>query len=126
MEGGAGSDVPGLTPGERERLAILSEECGEVVRAIGKIQRYGWESSSPFVVGGRTNRMALETGAGQRARGGEPDARQPGCAPERSAELAAHQEDWRWRTGRSTRAARCRGISSWLMVQSIQESAAGN
>lgn len=53
-------DVPGLTPGEWERLALLSEECGEVVRAIGKIQRYGWESSSPFVAGGRTNRMALE------------------------------------------------------------------
>lgn len=54
------ADVPGLTPGEWERLALLSEECGEVVRAIGKIQRYGWESSSPFVAGGRTNRMALE------------------------------------------------------------------
>jgi NTP pyrophosphatase (non-canonical NTP hydrolase) len=53
-------DVPGLTPGEIERLAVLSEECGEVVRAIGKIMRYGWESSSPFVAGGRSNRMALE------------------------------------------------------------------
>jgi hypothetical protein len=53
-------ELPGLTPGEIERLAVLSEECGEVVRAIGKIMRYGWESSSPFVAGGRSNRMALE------------------------------------------------------------------
>lgn len=53
-------DVPGLTPGESERLAILGEECGEVMRAIGKIQRYGFESTSPFSSTGRSNRMTLE------------------------------------------------------------------
>lgn len=51
-------DVPGLTPGETERLAILSEECGEVVAAVGKILRYGWERQSPY--GGKPNRNALE------------------------------------------------------------------
>jgi hypothetical protein len=53
-------ELPGLTPGEMERLAILSEECGEVVRAVGKILRYGFESTSPYSTAGRSNRMALE------------------------------------------------------------------
>jgi hypothetical protein len=53
-------ELPGLTPGEQERLAVLSEECGEVVRAIGKILRYGFESTSPYSTVGRSNRMALE------------------------------------------------------------------
>ena len=30
-----------LTPGEAERLAILAEECGEVIQIIGKILRHG-------------------------------------------------------------------------------------
>jgi hypothetical protein len=51
-------ELPGLTPGEIERLAILAEECGEVMRAVGKVLRYGWESRSPY--GGRPNRTALE------------------------------------------------------------------
>ena len=48
-----------LTPGETERLAILSEECGEVIQAIGKILRHGYESTHPR--GEPTNREALET-----------------------------------------------------------------
>jgi len=47
-----------LTPGETERLAILSEECGEVIQAIGKILRHGYESTHPR--GGPTNRKSLE------------------------------------------------------------------
>ena len=47
----------GLSPAEVERLAILSEECGEVVQAIGKILRHGWESKYD---NGRTNREQLE------------------------------------------------------------------
>ncbi len=46
-----------LTPDQIERLVLLSEECGEVVQAIGKVLRHGYESSwgdSP------TNRRALE------------------------------------------------------------------
>lgn len=54
-------DVPGLTPAEIERLAILAEECGEVVRAVGKVFRFGWESQSPYKLqGGRSNRAELE------------------------------------------------------------------
>ena len=46
-----------LTPAEAERLAILSEELGEVAQAIGKILRHGYENSHPD--GGPTNREAL-------------------------------------------------------------------
>ena len=31
----------GLTPAEAERLALLMEECGEVVQIIGKVLRHG-------------------------------------------------------------------------------------
>ncbi len=37
----------GLTPAEAERLALLSEECAEVIQIIGKILRHGYESSHP-------------------------------------------------------------------------------
>ena len=47
-----------LTPAEAERLAILSEECGEVIQAIGKILRHGYDSKHPD--GGPTNRGQLE------------------------------------------------------------------
>lgn len=36
-----------LTPAEAERLAILSEECAEVIQVIGKILRHGYESGHP-------------------------------------------------------------------------------
>ncbi len=36
-----------LTPAEAERLAMLSEECGEVIQAVGKILRHGYESYHP-------------------------------------------------------------------------------
>lgn len=54
----AAADLPGLTPAEIERLAMLAEECGEVVQAVGKILRHGWESQSPY--GSKTNQVALE------------------------------------------------------------------
>jgi len=48
----------GLTSAEAERLFLLSEECGEVIQAIGKILRHGYESRHPN--GGPTNREQLE------------------------------------------------------------------
>ena len=45
-----------LTPAEVERLALLSEECGEAVQAIGKILRHGYNSNYG---NGDTNREAL-------------------------------------------------------------------
>lgn len=49
----------GLTPAQDERLAILLEECGEVIQCIGKIQRHGYHSWNPEVVGATTNRDDL-------------------------------------------------------------------
>lgn len=39
-----------LSPAELERLAILSEECGEVQQVIGKIMRHGYESVNPLEI----------------------------------------------------------------------------
>lgn len=36
-----------LTEAETERLALLAEECGEVIQVIGKILRHGYESHHP-------------------------------------------------------------------------------
>lgn len=51
-----------LTPAEAERLALLAEECGEVIQAIGKVLRHGFESTHPD--GGPTNRESLERECG--------------------------------------------------------------
>ncbi len=51
-----------LTVSEAERLALLSEECGEVIQVIGKILRHGFESRHPN--GGPTNRETLERECG--------------------------------------------------------------
>ena len=48
-----------LAPSEVERLAVLNEECGEVIQAISKILRHGYESKWPREVG-LTNRFKLE------------------------------------------------------------------
>lgn len=47
----------GLTPAEAERLALVAEECGEVIQAITKILRHGYESCYPD--SGLTNRAHM-------------------------------------------------------------------
>jgi NTP pyrophosphatase (non-canonical NTP hydrolase) len=47
-----------LTPAEAERLAILAEEAGEIVKAACKILRHGYWSFNP--VNGAHNRDSLE------------------------------------------------------------------
>lgn len=47
-----------LTAAEDERLALLSEECAEVIQVIAKIQRHGYDSRHPS--GGPINRALLE------------------------------------------------------------------
>jgi len=37
----------GLTPAQAERLAMLIEECGEVIQIAGKILRHGYDSYHP-------------------------------------------------------------------------------
>jgi len=51
-----------LTPAEAERLALLSEECGEVIHIIGKILRHGLDSYHPK--SGDINRILLEAELG--------------------------------------------------------------
>lgn len=46
-----------LSDAEAERLALLSEEAGEVIQMIGKILRHGYESVRPD--GGESNRENL-------------------------------------------------------------------
>lgn len=46
-----------LTPAQAERLAILAEECAEVIQIIGKILRHGLDSFHPAT--GVVNRTAL-------------------------------------------------------------------
>lgn len=36
-----------LTPAQAERLAMLAEECGEVIQIVGKILRHGYDSCHP-------------------------------------------------------------------------------
>jgi NTP pyrophosphatase (non-canonical NTP hydrolase) len=49
-----------LTPAEAERLALLAEECGEVIQVIGKILRHGYDSYNPHDPDAGNNRMLLE------------------------------------------------------------------
>jgi len=47
-----------LSPAQAERLALLIEEMGEALQALGKIQRHGFDKRHP--AGGPTNRQQLE------------------------------------------------------------------
>lgn len=48
-----------LSDAQMERLALLAEECAEVVQAVAKVQRHGYESVNPLEPGD-TNRKMLE------------------------------------------------------------------
>jgi len=49
-----------LCPAEVERLAILAEECAEVIQIVGKILRHGYKSTHPDNEDGPNNREMLE------------------------------------------------------------------
>lgn len=48
-----------LTPAETERLAMLSEEAGEIVLIIGKILRHGLQSYHPDDPDKKSNKLLL-------------------------------------------------------------------
>lgn len=50
----------GLSKAQAERIALLLEECGEVVQVCGKILRHGIDSASPLDQSRTTNRKLLE------------------------------------------------------------------
>lgn len=43
------------TKAENEMLDILQEECAEVIQAISKIKRHGWDSYNPDILAAPTN-----------------------------------------------------------------------
>ena len=49
-----------LTPAETERLAILAEECAEVIQVVSKILRHGYADAAPDVPVHTENRVHLE------------------------------------------------------------------
>lgn len=50
----------GLSDAQLERLALINEECGEIIQVIGKITRHGFDSYNPFDPNKITNRENLE------------------------------------------------------------------
>jgi NTP pyrophosphatase (non-canonical NTP hydrolase) len=53
-----------LTPAQAERLAFLAEECAEVIQAVTKIQRHGFDSYNPDAPQKGDNRHQLEVELG--------------------------------------------------------------
>jgi NTP pyrophosphatase (non-canonical NTP hydrolase) len=49
----------GLIDSETERLAILAEECGEVVQSVGKVLRHGYSRCNPLASNPISNRDLL-------------------------------------------------------------------
>lgn len=49
-----------LSDSEAERLAILSEECGEVIQCVGKILRHGYACKNPDNPAAGSNRQQLQ------------------------------------------------------------------
>lgn len=49
-----------LSEAEQERLAIVIEECGEVIQAACKVLRHGYASVNPTIPDSETNREGLE------------------------------------------------------------------
>ena len=49
-----------LNAAEDERLAVLAEECGELVQAVCKIHRHGYNSYNPDQLNHAGNRADLE------------------------------------------------------------------
>lgn len=53
-----------LTNAQIERLAILSEECGEVIQIVGKILRHGYKSFHPLDPMLQSNKLLLQNELG--------------------------------------------------------------
>lgn len=53
------ANINRLSFAEAERLALLAEECAEVVTMVGKTLRHGYESVNPLKLEDGTNRDRL-------------------------------------------------------------------
>lgn len=54
----------GLTDAQAERLALLIEEMGEALQAVGKVLRHGYDSTNPLIETGTDNGRDLENECG--------------------------------------------------------------
>jgi NTP pyrophosphatase (non-canonical NTP hydrolase) len=85
-----------LSPRDAELLAWLAEECGEVVQAIGKVLRHGWDGRDPTRDGSNTNRRNLEKELGDVARAVITLADVGGVDDTRIKALSAKKPSGRW------------------------------
>jgi len=53
-----------LTPAQIELLALLSEQFGGAVQAVGEVLRHGYDKSDPAKSNGATSGSRLETALG--------------------------------------------------------------
>lgn len=53
-----------LTNAQKERLDLLQEECAEIIQAVSKIKRFGFEGKHPRKPEGQTNKEHLEAEIG--------------------------------------------------------------
>lgn len=53
-----------LTDAQIERLAILSEECGEVIQIVGKVLRHGYANFHPLDPVLQSNKSLLQNELG--------------------------------------------------------------
>lgn len=51
-----------LDPADAELLALLAEECAEVIQAVGKILRHGFESTYPGAATTNRDNLMKELG----------------------------------------------------------------
>ncbi len=51
-----------LTPKQAELLAVMTEECGEAIQAVGKILRHGLDGTDPKTGVANQAQLVLELG----------------------------------------------------------------
>lgn len=56
--------MPKLTKAQKERLDLLHEQAAEIIQAVTKIKKFGYQSKPPNHPEGPTNREHLETEIG--------------------------------------------------------------
>ncbi len=79
-----------LSPAQAERLALLAEECAEVIQIVGKILRHGYSSCHPDGTGPNSRLLEVEAGhvlAALRLMVAEGDIEQTEVVSERNAKL---------------------------------------
>lgn len=101
----SGLEPANLTPAELERLAVLSEELGEVQQIIGKILRHGYEGYNPFDEKKTTNRYLIQVELGDILA---------------SIQLMHQEGDIEWQTLEQRKNAKLFKIGKWLHHNKVE------